>query len=61
MLPTFPWLVLDIDSLCLVVAVFVLYTDEVGVGVCTEVGPQRHHVVITVGYHFHHLEWHVDT
>ena len=52
---TLAWFVLDVDSLGLVVAFFILYAHQVRVGLHAEAGPKRHHMLIAAADHFHHL------
>ena len=56
---TFPWFVLYVDGLCLVVAVLVLYTHKMGVGVLAEVGTQSHDMLIAIAHNLHHLKTYV--
>ena len=53
---TFPGFVLYVDGLGLVVAVVVLDTHQVGVGLGTEAGRHGHHMLVAVVHNLHQLQ-----
>lgn len=52
---TFAWLIVDADSLRLVLAIVTLNTDEVGVGGVVEARPYGQHMLIGLIQSLHQL------
>lgn len=53
--PTFAWLIVDADGLGLVLAIFSLHTDEVGVCSLIEARPNGQHMLIGLIQSLHQL------